>query len=54
MLKPIASEVVADTSVTELLTPPGSPGPLMNHLIPGGMYPSSDPTDPTDEYVFTV
>lgn len=51
MLKPIASEVVADTSVTELLTPPGSPGPLMNHLIPGGMYPSSDPID---EYVFTV
>ena len=55
MLKPIASEVV-DTSITgahltELLTPPGSPEPPMNHLIPGGMYPSSDTND---EYVFTV
>lgn len=55
MLKSNASEVV-DTSITgthltELLTPPGSPEPLMNHLIPGGMYPSSDPND---EYVFTV
>jgi hypothetical protein len=57
MLKPIASEVV-DTSITEarlteLLTPPSSPEPLisMNHMTPGGMYPSSDTND---EYVFTV
>jgi hypothetical protein len=57
MLKPIASEVV-DTSITEarlteLLTPPSSPDPpiSMNHMTPGGMYPSSDPND---EYVFTV
>ena len=57
MLKPIASEVV-DTSITEarlteLLTPPSSPEPpiSMNHMTPGGMYPSSDTND---EYVFTV
>lgn len=55
MLKPIASKVVntsiTEARLTELLTPPGSPEPPMNHLIPGGMYPSSDTND---EYVFTV
>ena len=55
MMKPNASEVVntsiTEAHLTELLIPPGSPEPPMNHLIPGGMYPSSDTND---EYVFTV
>ena len=44
---------IAESHVTELLTPPGSPVPIisMNKLIPDGMYLSSESND---EYVFTV
>jgi hypothetical protein len=46
-------ELVTESHVTELLTPPGSPVPIisMNKLIPDGMYLSSESND---EYVFTV
>jgi hypothetical protein len=44
---------ITESHVTELLTPPGSPVPIisMNELIPDGMYLSSESND---EYVFTV
>jgi hypothetical protein len=44
---------ITESHVTELLTPPGSPVPIisMNKLIPDGMYLSSESND---EYVFTV
>ena len=44
---------ITESHVTELLTPPGSPVPIisMNKLIPDGMYLSSESTD---EYIFTV
>jgi hypothetical protein len=57
-VRPTLTPELVDTSiteshVTELLTPPGSPVPIisMNKLIPDGMYLSSESND---EYVFTV
>lgn len=56
--RPTLTPELVDTSITEshvtdLLTPPGSPVPIisMNKLIPDGMYLSSESND---EYVFTV